>query len=408
MSKGFPAGVRAAVVDLICAGSSLRAAAGEVGVSYGAAHKYWTQARPMGAKLQIGRVGGLAQVPQRGLVEPAVAGRRRMLTSEDRAVIAAGRRAGWSLKQIGAELGRDKSVISRELARNRGTDGSYRGALAHRSALSRRRRPKTAKLHANPVLATQVTGWLTDGWSPGLIARVLRADHPGPSHEARMSRVSQETIYQALYVQTRGQLRADLHRCLSLKRARRKPRSRAAVAKSGPYSEAFTIADRPAEVADRAVPGHWEGDLILGAGNGSAIGTLVERSTRFTVLLHLPGGHDADTVAEAMLREMSDLPEHLRRSITWDRGTELARYKRIELELGTTVYFCDPHSPWQRGTNENTNRLLRHWFEKGSDLSTHTAEDLRRIAATLNQRPRPTLDLQTPAQRLAQLLDRAA
>jgi len=156
------------------------------------------------------------------------------------------------------------------------------------------------------------------------------------------------------------------------------------------------------------VPGHWEGDLILGTANGPAVGTLVERSTRFTILLHLPSRHDADSVAEAMIREMGQLPEHLRRSITWDRGTELAAYERIQLKLGAPIYFCDPHSPWQRGTNENTNRLLRFWLEKGSDLSVHTAEDLRRIAATLNRRPRPTLDLQTPAQQLNELLDRAA
>jgi IS30 family transposase len=332
-----------------------------------------------------------------------------MLTGEDRAVIAAGRRAGWSLEQIAAELGRDKSVICRELARHRGPDGSYVGGLADRAAARNRARPKQPKLVANPALAARVTGWLEDGWSPGLIAQVLRADHPEDHAAARMSRVSHETIYQALYVQTRGQLRADLHRCLSLKRSRRRPRSRAkAASATGPYAQAFTISERPAEVADRAVPGHWEGDLILGARNGSAIGTLVERSTRFTILLHLPLSHDAETVATAMLREMSALPEHLRRSITWDRGTELAHYQRIQLELGTTVYFCDPHSPWQRGTNENTNRLLRHWFEKGSDLSIHTPADLRRIADILNQRPRPTLDLQTPAQRLAELLDRAA
>lgn len=409
MSKGFSAEVRAAVVDLVCAGSSLSAAAREVGVSYGAAHKFWSQARPVGVKLQLGAVGGLARVPARGPVEPARPGRRRMLTGEDRAVIAAGRRADWSLERIAGELGRDKSVISRELARHRGADGSYVGTLADRAAARLRARPKQPKLSANPALRSKVTGWLEQGWSPGLIAQVLRADHPGASVEARMSRVSHETIYQALYVQTRGQLRADLHRCLSLKRSRRRPRSRAGAAwTTSRYAEAFKISDRPAEVADRAVPGHWEGDLILGSGNGSAIGTLVERSTRFTILLHLPGRHDAESVATAMLREMGALPEHLRRSITWDRGSELARYQHIQLELGTTVYFCDPHSPWQRGTNENTNRLLRHWFEKGSDLSVHTAEDLRRIAATLNQRPRPTLDLQTPAQRLAELLDRAA
>jgi IS30 family transposase len=328
---------------------------------------------------------------------------RRTLTSEDRAVIAAGLRHRWSYRRIGEAIGRDPSVVCREVRRNRGADGSYVTAVAHRAAHERRHRPKTMKLTTNPGLCARIERWMDDGWSPGLIARVLAADHGAGS----MDRVSHETIYRALYVQTRGQLRADLHRQLSLKRSQRKPRG--TKSRGGPsYAEAFTIRQRPAEVEDRAVPGHWEGDLVLGTGNGSAVGTLVERSTRFTILLHLPGRHDADTVAKAMIREMSRLPEHLRRSITWDRGSELAAYQRIQLELSTTVFFCDPHSPWQRGTNENTNRLLRFWLEKGTDLSTHSAADLQQIANTLNKRPRPTLDLQTPAQRLSQLLDQAA
>jgi IS30 family transposase len=218
-----------------------------------------------------------------------------------------------------------------------------------------------------------------------------------------MGRVSHETIYSALYVQTRGSLRQDLYRQLSTKRPRRVPRTGVKRSNS-PYREAFKISQRPAEVADRAVPGHWEGDLVMGNAGGVAVGTLVERSTRFTILLHLPGRHDADSVAEAMIREMADLPEHLRQSLTWDRGTELARYAKIQLALDMPVYFCDPHSPWQRGTNENTNRLLRHWLEKGTDLSRFTATDLRNIAASLNARPRPTLNMQTPAQALDQLL----
>jgi len=318
-------------------------------------------------------------------------------------VIGAGLRERWSYRRIGEAVGRDPSVVHREVNRNRGGDGSYVAAVAHRAAHERRRRPKTLKLTTNPGLCARIERWMDDGWSPGLIARVLAADHGAGS----MERVSHETIYRALYVQTRGQLRADLHKQLSLRRAHRKPRG--TKSHGGPsYAEAFTIRQRPAEVEDRAVPGHWEGDLILGTGNGSAVGTLVERSTRFTILLHLPGRHDADTVAAAMIREMSRLPEHLRRSVTWDRGSELAAYERIQLELGTTVYFCDPHSPWQRGSNENTNRLLRFWLEKGTDLSAHSAADLQRIADTLNRRPRPTLDLQTPAQRLSALLEQAA
>ena len=240
---------------------------------------------------------------------------------------------------------------------------------------------------------------MDQGWSPRLIAAMLAAEH-GDDHTAR---VSHETIYQALYVQTRGALRADLHRKLSLKRSHRTLRGTSRLGQS-PYREAFKISERPAEVADRAVPGHWEGDLIQGPGNQSAIGTLVERTTRFTILLHLPDRHDSTSVADAMIREMRHLPEHLRRSITWDRGSEMADYARIQLALEAKLYFCNPHSPWQRGTNENTNRLLRFWFEKGSDLSIHTAADLRRVADTLNKRPRPTLDLETPADRLNKLL----
>jgi len=318
-------------------------------------------------------------------------------------VIAAGVRAGWSLARIGAEIGRDKSVVCREIARNRSQDGRYWGAVAHRAAHERRRRSKEFRLIANPGLCRRIEAWMDDGWSPRLIAAVLRAESPN----VIMGRVSHETIYQALYVQTRGSLRKDLYRQLSTKRPRRKHQGAAKRANS-PYKQAFKISQRPAEVADRAVPGHWEGDLVMGTAGGVAVGTLVERATRFTILLHLPGRHDAETVAEAMIREMGQLPEHLRRSLTWDRGTELARYDKIQLELELPVYFCDPHSPWQRGTNENTNRLLRHWLTKGTDLARFSAADLRRIAASLNARPRPTLNMQTPAQALDTLLTKPA
>ncbi|WP_343871583.1 IS30 family transposase, partial [Agromyces bracchium] len=197
----------------------------------------------------------------------------------------------------------------------------------------------------------------------------------------------------------------DLARKLSTGRTRRKPRG-SEDRRGTRYEDAFTISNRPAEAADRAVPGHWEGDLIMGAGNRSAIGTLVERSTRFVILLHLPGRHTADEVATAMIDRMSELPDHLRRSITWDRGVELADYERIQLALRAPVYFCDPHSPWQRGSNENTNRLLRFWFTKGTDLHAWDAAGLRRVQDTLNRRPRPTLDYRTPAQALTELLTR--
>jgi IS30 family transposase len=275
--------------------------------------------------------------------------------------------------------------------------------VAHRAAHERRRRTKEFRLIENPVLCRQVEEWMDEGWSPKLIASMLKRDQ-----HVIMNRVSHETIYQALYVQTRGGLRADLHRQLSLKRRQRRPRGGRERHGKAIYADAFTISQRPAEIADRAVPGHWEGDLIMGTGNTSAVGTLVERTTRFTILLHLPGRHDAESVAEAMIREMGKLPDHLRRSITWDRGTELADYAEIQLALKAPVFFCDPHSPWQRGTNENTNRLLRFWLEKGTDLSSHTAEDLHQIAATLNKRPRPTLDLDTPGERMTKLLTNPA
>ena len=317
-------------------------------------------------------------------------------------MIASGVQQGLSLADIGQMIGRDKSVVSRELRRNCSENGEYHGAVAHRVAAQRRGRPKTFKLVQEPGLCRRIEEWMDQGWSPRLIAQVLAAED-GDDHTGR---VSHETIYQALYVQARGSLRVDLHQQLSLGRRKRLPRSRDRRANS-PYREAFTISQRPAEARDRAVPGHWEGDLIVGPGSRSAIGTLVERSTRFTILLHLPDRHDAASVAEAMIREMQHLPEHLLRTITWDRGVELAEYARIQLALDTQLYFCDPHSPWQRGTNENTNRLLRHWFAKGSDLSVYTAEDLHRVAATLNTRPRPTLDLETPAARLNALLSAA-
>ena len=388
------------LLDLICGGCPITVAARLVGVSWDGASSVWAQSGVMGLKIVSGARGGLPGTPPLRRPGDDRAERvRRPLTSDDRAVIAAGVRRKLSYELIGELIGRDKSVVWREVARNKGPDGSYCGAVAHRAAHERRKRPKEFRLIQNPGLCRQIEAWMDDGWSPKLIASVLKRGRP-----VIMNCVSHETIYAALYVQTRGQLRADLHRQLSLKRRQRKPRRSSDGRGKAIYAEAFTISQRPAEVADRAVPGHWEGDLVMGAGNSSAVGTLVERATRFTILLHLPGRHDAESVAEAMIGEMGKLPEHLRRSITWDRGSELADYAQIQLALKAPVFFCDPHSPWQRGTNENTNRLLRHWLEKGTDLSSHTAEDLRRIAATLNKRPRPTLDLETPAERMAELL----
>lgn len=399
--------VRHELFELVCAGVPVARAVEVLGVSRDTAAAWWRSSGIVNLSPQLGVTGGLpGSAPQAvpGAYGPNDAPRqRRPLTSWDRSAIAVGLMCGASYAGIGVMIGRSKSVVWREVERNRGPDGSYWAPIAHRAAHERRRRPKAFKLHQNPALCGRIEAWMDDGWSPGLIAALLRRQHHGTTAAARMERVSHETIYRALYVQTRGGLRKDLAAKLATKRRARRPQGGTRRGASL-YREAFTISQRPAEVADRAVPGHWEGDLICGTANGSAVGTLVERSTRFVILLHLPGRHDADSVATAMIREMSKLPEHLRRSLTWDRGSEMAGYRDIQLALDMPVYFCDPHSPWQRGSNENTNRLLRFWLEKGTDLSTYTAADLARIAETLNKRPRPTLDLQTPAEALAALL----
>ena len=388
-----PEEVRARVVDQVLAGSSLKAAARAVGLAPSTVRP-WVRAA-VGQPLARGARGGLALPRGR----PRVAS-SRFLSGEDRAVIQSGLAQGLTLTAIAGLVGRDKSTVSREVARGVGADGIYRSGFADRLAAQRRARPKAFKLASDPALAEMVTQALDQGWSPALIAKMLKVAHPGD----QTVRVSHETIYRALYVQARGGLRQDLARRLSTGRTARKPRGRALLGNAATFSEVLRISQRPAEVADRAVPGHWEGDLIIGAANRSAIGTLVERSTRFVILLHLPGPRTAEAVATAMIEQMSDLPAHLRRSITWDRGSEMAAYDRIQMQLQAPVYFADPHSPWQRGSNENTNRLLRFWFTKGSDLSVWTPQEVRRVQDTLNARPRPTLDLKTPAQALAQHL----
>jgi IS30 family transposase len=253
-------------------------------------------------------------------------------------------------------------------------------------------------------------------WSPQQIAERLRLDFPGED----AMRISHEAIYQALYVQGRGALKRELSACLRTGRALRVPRARTRGRGKSFITPDILISERPAEAEDRAVPGHWEGDLILGLGS-SAIGTLVERTTRFTMLLHLPSmaghgdgprekngpalaGHGAEAVRDAIAREITTLPEQLRRSLTWDQGAEMAQHARLRIDTGLAIYFCDPHSPWQRGTNENTNGLLRQYFPKGTDLSEHSADDLAAVAAALNGRPRKTLGWRTPAEAFDELL----
>jgi IS30 family transposase len=371
-------------------------AAEQTGVSRASAWVWWRNA---GAMTLIKGSGAHGVADAGDLDRPG--GRGHRLSLDERIEIMRGRDAGLSYAQIGAQIGRAGSVVWREVKRNSNDDGDYHARMAHARAAQKAKRPKDFKLNDSALCAV-IASWMDDGWSPKLIADMLARAH----RDDKLKRVSHETIYRCLYVQGRGQLRADLNRCLSTKRAARKPRDH--TERRGKFTDVMTISDRPGTAADRAVPGHWEGDLILGSRGSSAIGTLVERSTRFTILLHLPDDHTAESVAAAMIEAMNELPEHLCRSITWDRGSEMATWRDISMALQAPVYFCDPHSPWQRGSNENTNRLLRFWFEKGTDLSVHTKADLKRIQDTLNKRPRPTLDLDTPAQRLAALLDQAA
>ncbi|HEV8278245.1 MAG TPA: IS30 family transposase [Streptosporangiaceae bacterium] len=322
----------------------------------------------------------------------------RYLTMGEREEIAVGRAAGHSVAVIAAALGRPRCTIYRELGRNSGAAG-YRATIAQRRTGERRRRPKQAKIAASVRLRAEVAARLGKKWSPRQIAATLKQDFPDDPG----MHVSHETIYQSLYVQGRGALRRELAACLRTGRALRKPRRKASE-RRGRIPGMVMISERPAEAADRAVPGHWEGDLIMGAGNRSAIGTLVERTTRYCLLLHLPAGHDPATVAAAMTATISTLPAMLRRSMTWDQGKEMIHHAAITLATGLQIYFCDPHSPWQRGSNENTNGLLRQYFPKHTSLAHYTRADLQAVALELNDRPRQTLGWRSPAQALTQLL----
>jgi IS30 family transposase len=374
---------------------------------------------------------------------------RRYLSLAEREEISLLRVQGCSRREVARRLGRAASTISRELRRNAATRSgglAYRATTAQWHAERSARRPKQAKLALNTALRTYVEERLggvvvtpggapvpgpavhwkgrrhgprkprrwANAWSPEQIARRLPIDFP----DDETMRISPEAIYQALFVQSRGVLRRELTACLRSGRALRTPRARTRGRGKTFLSPEIMISKRPAEAADRAVPGHWEGDLIIGPGS-SAIGTLVERKTRFTLLLHLPrmtdhghaarvkngpalAGHGAEAVCEAITRTITTLPEQLRRSLTWDQGAEMAQHARLKIDAGIDVYFCDPHSPWQRGSNENTNGLLRQYFPKGTDLSIHSADEIAAVAAALNARPRKTLAWKTPAEALEQ------
>ena len=375
----------------------------------------------------------------------------RYLSFAEREEIALLRAQGCTMQEVARRIGRAASTISRELRRNAATRSGgleYRATTAQWHAERSARRPKKAKLVLNAALRAYVQERLAGlvvalsgipvpgptvswkgrrhgprqdrrwarAWSPEQIARRLPVDFP----DDVTMRISHEAIYQALFVQGRGALRRELTACLRTGRTLRMPRARMRRRGKGFVSPEIMVSQRPAEAADRAVPGHWEGDLILGLGS-SAIGTLVERTTRFTMLLHLPrmtghgqearikngpalAGHGAEAVCEAIMRTITTLPEQLRRSLTWDQGAEMAQHARLKIDAGVQVYFCDPHSPWQRGTNENTNGLLRQYFPKGTDLSVHSDEHLRFVEQEMNDRPRKRLDFLKPQELMTQLL----
>lgn len=411
----------------IARGLSSEDAAAEIGVSPAVGTRWFRQAGGVGPCLA-----------------PTVSG--RYLSFAEREEIALCRAQKVGVREIARRLGRSPSTISREIRRNASTrtyDVEYRATVAQWHAERRARRPKTVKLVANhqlreyvqerlagevchpdgtPVAGPQTAPWKgrnkprrqdrcwTTSWSPEQIAHRLKVDFP----EDDTMRISHEAIYQALFIQGRGALKRELVACLRTGRALRVPRARARQKASGHVTPEVLISERPTEADDRAVPGHWEGDLIIGTGR-SAIGTLVERTTRFTLLLHLPrmegygtqervkngpalAGRGAEAVRDAITKEITGLPEQLRRSLTWDRGTELAQHAQLRIDTGLPVYFADPHSPWQRGTNENTNGLLRQYFPKGTDLSRWNAEELAAVAFALNTRPRKTLGWKTPAE----------
>jgi IS30 family transposase len=329
----------------------------------------------------------------------------RFLTEDERIVIADLRRARVTMRAIAAELGRPVSTISRELKRNaHPSSGDYRPHAAQARADERRARPKGGKIAACSELREVIQEWLGLEWSPEQISHGLRLQFP----DRPEMQVSHETIYQALYVQGRGELRRELTRALRTGRTYRKPQIRPDQRQSRFAAPMVMISDRPAEVEDRAVPGHWEGDLIIGKGQQSQIGTLVERATRYVMLVHLPADRTAETVRDALAATIATLPAELKRSLTWDQGIEMALHQQFTIATDLPVYFCDPHSPWQRGSNENTNGLLRQYFPKGTDLSGHSPEHLAAIAARLNGRPRKTLGWETPAERLAKLLAEAS
>jgi transposase, IS30 family len=376
------------------------------GLSVVAAASYAGVSRASGQRL-FARCGGVKPFSTSRLARSGSASvSYRRLSLIERHELAALSRAGHGIRAIAAQLGRSPSTISRELARHRDHRGGYAPAAAQvradRVVQDRGRAASPAKLATRLGLRAEVQRRLRKNHSPEQIARRLREDYPDDPEMW----VSHETIYQAIYIQARGGLKRELVKHLRTGRSLRQPRRQAQARRtSGPIRDMVMISQRPAEVADRAVPGHWEGDLIMGSQeSNSAIGTLVERTTGFVILVHLPAGHTAQAMQHALVPALTELPDLMRRSLTWDQGREMAAHLQITAATGMQVYFCDPHSPWQRPSNENTNGLLRQYFPKGTDLSFWGPGVLTTVAAELNERPRKRLDWATPAEAYAKLI----
>jgi IS30 family transposase len=374
---------------------------GRIGLSPQQHRELWDRWKAGESLSDIGRALGRVRsgihkwlASRGGIAPPARRRSARSLSMAEREAISRGLSIGQSVRRIAADLGRAPSTVSREVKRHGGRR-AYRAHRADRRAWERTLRPKRCALHLNSALRQVVASRLRLDWSPEQISAWLKLRYPDDPG----MRVSHETIYRSLFVQARGVLKKELLRHLRTKRVMRKSKlARTEAQVRGRIAEALTIRERPAEAEDRAVPGHWEGDLLCGS-NGSQIVTLVERQSRFTTLIKIPN-REAETVAVALSRHIRKLPASLKRSLTWDRGLEMAKHPKFTVATNVNVYFCDPQSPWQRGSNENTNGLLRQYFPKGTDLSSHSQAELNRIAMRLNQRPRETLDFQTPAARL--------
>lgn len=383
VGKRLDVDVARRVMDLLASGLRPSRAARASGVSQ---TKVWTMHREAG-----------------GVYRPVNAVySRRYLDRDERYEIARLRDAGVSVRQIAARIGRNPSTVSRELRRNRNSAGrgGYHPERAHRLAWERQRRPKPSKLSRLPLLRAKVQRMLDMRYSPDQVSGRLRLEHPG---DPTMN-VSHETIYRSLYVYPRGELKRELRAHLRRGRVARKRRGAPAETR-GRIRDAVSIHDRPEEVGSRLVPGHHEGDLIMGSrASNSAVGTIVERTTGYLTVVHLPAGHTADKVAEAVIAHMSRLPPWFARSLTWDRGLEMAEHAKVTAATHIRVYFADPYAPWQRGSNENTNGLLREYLPKGTDLSIHTQADLQAIADELNNRPRKRLGYLTPQEAFANLL----